>query len=207
MKIRKLVLATVGATVLLGSLVSASASARSFSVDNQSIRAAFSNVRFVEPRGVAVDCHVTLEGSLHSRTIAKTLGTLIGYITRATLGPCETGASTILTETLPWNIRYSGFEGILPEIRSVILHVVNASFKVRFPPTGPTCLARSEANEPVIGRLHFDAAPSNHVRLGFEGRIRTGIECLGVRGELLSETTSPYVVLLGTSTPISVTLI
>lgn len=206
MKLRKLLLVAMGAAAVLGSLVSVTASARSFSVDNQSIRAGFSNVRFTSPGGEAVDCHITLEGSLHSRTVGKVLGSLIGSITRAALGSCETGMFTILTETLPWNVRYSGFEGRLPEITSVIFHIVNAGLRFALP-AGPTCLFRTEANEPLIGRLHFDSGASHHVRVGFSGRARTGIECLGVRIELASEATSPYVVLLGTATAISITLI
>jgi hypothetical protein len=206
MKIRKLVLAAVGASVLLGSLVSASASGRSFSVDNQNLRAAFREVIFREGGSASTKCQLTLEGSLHARTIAKVLGSLIGYITRATLGPCVTGTATILTATLPWHVKYSGFQGTLPEITSVIVHTIGAGFQARLS-NGITCLARTETNEPGIGRLHFDAQPSHHVRMGIEGRIRT--TCLGISGTLSTEAApnSSYVVGLGTSTPISVTLI
>ena len=97
MKLCKLLLAAVGATVLLGSLVS-SASARAFSVDNSNIRAAFREVRFHFPEATVI-CQVTLEGSLHSMTIAKTIGSLIGYITRATLGPCQAGTATTTSKS------------------------------------------------------------------------------------------------------------
>lgn len=206
MNIRKVLLTAGAVSVLLGLLVVSSASGRGFAVDNQSIRAAFSEVIFREPGGASTNCHVTLEGSLHSSTIAKVLGTLIGSVTRATLGRCEVGTATILTEALPWNIRYSGFQGRLPEITSLIVHVPGFAVRSRLS-NGITCLSTSEANEPVIGRLHFDANPSHHVRVGTSGGIRTGPECLGIRGELSTEQASRYLLLLGTAFPISITLI
>jgi len=208
MKIHKLVLGAVGAMVLLGSLIASSASARVFSADSQSITASFSEVIFREPAfGATANCRVTLEGSLHSATVDKTPGTLIGSITRGIVGQCVgTTGGTILQETLPWNVRYSGFEGPLPEIRSLIIHVIGAAFRARLS-NGITCLARTELNEPGRGRFHFDAAPSNHVRAGIEGAIRTGSECGGFRGTLSTEVTSRYVKRSGTTTAISVTLI
>jgi hypothetical protein len=205
MKIRKLVLAAVGASVMLGSLVASSASARVFSTDTQSIRALFSEVIFREPLGASTNCHLTLEGSLHSVTIDKTPGTLIGNITRAVLGPCNgTQTATVLSETLPWNVRYSGFQGRLPEITSLITHVIGAAFRARLS-NGITCLARTELNEPAIGRFHFDNGGSSHVRVGIEGAIRT--TCIEITGRFSTELASNYVVRSGTSTPISVRLI
>jgi hypothetical protein len=206
MKIHELVLAAVGAAVLLGSLVAPSASARVFSSDSQSIRALFSEVIIKEPLGASASCRLTLEGSLHSSTIDKTPGTLIGSITRTTLGQCATGTETILTETLPWNVRYSGFQGRLPEITSVIVHIVGAAIRLRLS-NGIICLLRSELSEPAIGRFHFDSSGSHHVRIGLEGAIRTGAECGGIRVAPSTEVASRYVVRSGTSTPVSITLI
>ena len=81
MKLSKLLLATIGAAVLLGALVG-SASAGRFSTSSQTWRAAFRTVTF---RGGFGDmkCSVTLEGSLHTRTIAKTAGLLIASMTRS----------------------------------------------------------------------------------------------------------------------------
>jgi hypothetical protein len=200
MKLRKLLLAAVSATVLLSTLGS-SASARNFSLSNQFHRDSFSRVEFHLP-GTTTTCHVTLEGSVHSRTFAKTIGSLIGYITSAILGPCAAGTASILRETLPWHARYSGFEGALPAIRSVILHIIGASWRIR-EGGGINCLARSSAAEPVTERVHVDA--SGHQTAGIAGTIRTGAECLGISGSFASD--SPRVVLLGTSTAISLTLI
>src|SRR6476659_682451 len=128
MKLCKLLLASVAATVLLGALVS-SASARDFEISEQRVRATFRNVEF-HLVGSTGRCEAIVEGSLHSRTMAKVSGSLIGYITRAELGPCASGTVTIHQATLPWRVRYSGFAGTLPEISSMITHVIGASFRV-----------------------------------------------------------------------------
>jgi len=203
MKIGKLLLATVGATVLLGALIS-TASARNFSVSNQSISGMWSSVEFNLPSG-AVRCHVTLEGSLHSRTFAKVLGSLMGYITKAILGPCVSpGTATILTETLPWHVSYSGFRGTLPNIDSIIVHVTGASFRVN---NGrENCLARSEAGRPAIGQFHRNTVSHEITEASISGRLPTGIECLGIQGTFTSD--SGAISLLGTqNVRISVSLI
>jgi hypothetical protein len=180
MKIGKLLLATAGATVLLSALVS-SASAGRLEINTQAIRVSWRTVNFSGPFGTT-RCQVTLEGTLHSRTMVKTIGSLIGYITRAILGPCATGQSTILTETLPWHVRYSGFSGILPEINSIIIHVIGASFRVR--ELSAFCLARTTAARPGIGTLHRDPVTHLITEVSIGGRISTGAECFGAEGGL-----------------------
>ena len=140
MKLWKLLLASVGATVLLGALVS-TASAGRFEVSNQRIRAIFRAVEFHLPESTT-RCELTIEGSLHSRTTVKRLGTLLGYITRADLGACAAGTATIQQLTLPWHVRYSGFSGTLPEISSIITHVIFVGFRVG-ESGGTACLARA----------------------------------------------------------------
>src|SRR5215207_2963869 len=93
MKLFKLLLAVAGATVLLGALVS-TASATRLASSSQTLRAGFARVNFTGPFGTT-ECALTLEGSLHSRTITKTIGSLIGLITRAVLGACVRGSATI----------------------------------------------------------------------------------------------------------------
>jgi hypothetical protein len=192
MKTCKLFLAAVGATMLLGMLVS-SASARNLSVSNQSIRASFSSVEFHAPFGTT-RCHVTLEGSLHSRTMTKLAGSLMGYITSAILGTCPVGTATILRETLPWHVRFSGFNGNLPNITSLITHVVGASWRVR-EPGGITCHARSTAAQPAIGTYHRNTITHRLEEVDIRGTIRTGAECFGAEGTFRSE--SARVSLLG----------
>jgi len=204
MRLVKLLLAAAGTTVLLGALVS-SASARNLSISNQSVSAMWSSVRFTGPFGGAADCHLTLEGSLHSRTSAKVIGSLVGYITRAILGRCEAGTATILQESLPWHDRYSGFLGTLPNITSLILHAVGMSFRIRTP-EGVICHVLNTAAEPVAGTFHRSTATHEITEVGISGRIRTGAECLGAEGTLSS--VSGALSLLGTpNTRISVSLI
>jgi hypothetical protein len=202
MKSCKLLFAAAGATVLLGLLVS-SASARNLSVSNQSIRSTWSAVSFSSVGFFEVRCHLTLEGSLHSRTFSKSIGSLIGYITSAILGPCENGTATILRETLPWHVRYSGFEGTLPEIRSIIVHVTGAAFRISS--SLLTCLTLTSGAEPAIVRFHRNPTTHSITEVGIEGRIRTGMGCSGAVGTLSS--TSGTVSLLGSITAIEVSLI
>jgi len=202
MKICKLLLATVGASVLLGALVS-TATARNFSISNQNISAMWRSVEFSLPSG-AIRCQVTIEGSFHTRTIQKVAGSLIGYITRAILGPCAAGTATILTSTLPWHGRYSGFEGSLPLIRSTTLHIIGAAFRASN--GSENCLATSTAARPAIAISHRNTATHEVTEVGVNGRLATGIECLGIEGTMSSD--SGAVSLLGTSSVrISVTLI
>jgi hypothetical protein len=190
MKICKLLLAAAGTTVLLGALVS-SASARNFSISNQNIRASFREVNFRGAFG-ETRCQVTLEGSLHSITMEKSIGRLMGYITSAVLGPCAVGTATIHRETLPWHVRYSGFEGPLPNITSLRTHVIGASWSVR-EPGGFTCSARSSAAEPATGTYHRNTATHRLEEVGIGGTIRT--TCFGASGSFTSD--SARVSLLG----------
>jgi len=204
MKKSKLLLAATGATVLLGALVS-SASARNLSTSTQSISAMWSSVTFSGAFGTS-DCHLTLEGSMHSRTMQKSSGSLVGYITRAILGGCPQGTATILQETLPWHMRYSGFEGALPNIRSFILHTIGVSFRIR-EGGGFSCHIVTTAAQPGIATTHRSTATQELTEVGVSGRIRTtGEECLGLEGTFLS--VSGAISVLGTSsTRISISLI
>jgi len=123
----KLILAGLGATLLMAFAIN-TAAARTFSVDNQTFRGTFNNLRF-EASGLNDTCRVTLEGSLHARTIEKTPGSLVGYITRVITGQCSL-ATTVLTSTLPWHISYEGFSGRLPEITLIILRAANTKFRI-----------------------------------------------------------------------------
>src|SRR5438270_3751470 len=114
MKLCKLLLAVVGATVLLGALVGTASAAR-LSNSSTTFRATWTSAEFSGGFGTP-RCSLTLEGSLHSATIVKTRGSLVGYITRASVGPCVNGSATVLTATLPWHVQYDSFTGTLPSI-------------------------------------------------------------------------------------------
>jgi len=198
MKLFKLVVATAGATVLLGALVG-SASARSFSITSQFFRSTFRSLEF---NGLfPMTCQVTLEGSLHARTIAKVLGRLIGYITSAVLGPCQTGTATILRETLPWHVRYLSFSGTLPNITLLRVNVIGYSFRIK-EPGGITCLARSTPERPAIGNFNRDTATRALTTATIGGTIPT---TCGAEGEFTSD--NGTVTSLNSTTRITVTLI
>lgn len=109
---RKTVLAFPAALVLLFALASA-ASARSYSSSSQTFRQTWSAVTFRSGEMEMGRCALTLEGSFHSRTIAKVANSLIGYLNRQT-STCT--RATIMGETLPWHARYESFTGTLPNI-------------------------------------------------------------------------------------------
>jgi hypothetical protein len=147
----KLILAGLGATLLMGFAVS-TAAARNFSVSSQNFRGTFNNLRF-EAIGITDTCRVTIEGSLHTRTIAKVAGSLIGYITRVTIGQCSQG-TTVLTATLPWHISYEGFSGRLPAITLLILRAAETRFRIA------NCLALGDfrfriSRDPVSGHIYL----------------------------------------------------
>jgi hypothetical protein len=172
-------------SVLVLSVVPASVgSARNFSTSDRFFLATFPNAEFLASFDT-IRCNLTLEGTLHSRSFAKVVGSLIGYMTRAVATTvCASGSLTILTETLPWHMRYSGFEGTLPRIRRVFTHITGMAFRIR-EPFGITCLARSESGEPAI--MRFIREESGVLQLAFlEGRISTGMECGGVQVTLFS---------------------
>ena len=110
-------IATLTATILLAA--ANTATARSLSFNTQNIRATWSSLEF---QGlVTVRCRLTLEGSFHTRTIAKVARSLIGAITRATIDEanCTNGQGRVRAETLPWHLTYEGFAGTLPNISAV----------------------------------------------------------------------------------------
>jgi len=176
MKFSKLILAIVGATVLLGALVS-SASARNFSVSENRNTALWTNMEFAGGIGGPVRCEVRLSGSFHSRTSTKTPNTLLGYITEGTVLRCERGTATIRQESLPWHRRFRNFDGALPNITSQSENVVGAEWTVR-EPFGITCTVRRESSSTIgtyrvgAGRAISEASVSGESRCGeFIGRL------------------------------------
>ena len=190
MRIFKLLLAAMGTTVVLGVLV-VSASAREISYESQTFRFAFREVNF-SAAGRTTRCQLTLEGSLHARNVPKTAGSLLGFITAATAGPCTSGSFTVLRETLPWHYRISGFEGNLPAITSIIWHATNVSLRIR-EAGGLGCLIRSTTAQPLANRTHINPVTSSAIGVSQIGTIRTGGECFGVAGEITSDSPVPTV--------------
>ncbi|MGN6189504.1 MAG: hypothetical protein ACTHOE_11430 [Conexibacter sp.] len=120
----------VGAIAILAMAVGV-ASGRNFSLSNQTFRATFAEFRVVGVE-ISVTCRVTLEGSFHSRTIAKVREALIGAITAATAAhPCAGGEAFFFNgverepNTLPWHLQYDSFEGTLPSAISGVTLVLS----------------------------------------------------------------------------------
>jgi hypothetical protein len=149
MKLGKLLLAVVGVTVLLGALVS-SASASRLSASEGRLRAIWTRMGITGGFGT-INCELTLEGSLHSRSIAKTSGTLIGYITGAAIrNTCGNFQLTVLRETLPWHVTYRSFAGTLPNISGFSTSISGFAMRLRETAFGASCLLLSSAERPVL---------------------------------------------------------
>lgn len=167
MKTCKLLLAAIAATLLLGALAT-SASARSLSSSSQTLRETFSVVEFRGSGGTTTRCPITLESSFHSRTFAKTANSLVGYVTRATLGVCT---ATVLAATLPWHIQYTAFTGVLPRITGMRTRIVGFSLQTAEPLLSP-CLIASTTAEPLIDAYSRETATETLTTSQVAGSIR-----------------------------------
>jgi hypothetical protein len=154
--------AMAAATLLLGSL-GANASARSLSSHEQSVRVTWSSIEFAGG-GATARCRLTLEGSFHTRTLAKVERSLVGAVSRAIVAhPCTNGEAWADngTETeplgtapnkLPFHITYQSFTGTLPAIQAVNLLLSRVSFVIRVTVLGLTCQGRyGRAEDNIIG--------------------------------------------------------
>ena len=155
MFIRRMLLIALCLALVI-SVMAGSAAAGRFSVDDQDFRIVWTEVSFVPDFVDPVRCGLTIIGSMHSRTITKTDGLLVGHVTSArtsfpTCTPREEGA-TALAFTLPWHVTYAVFTGTLPAITGVKLEILGASFDIfTIEDEGirtALCLARTEASEP-----------------------------------------------------------
>jgi hypothetical protein len=159
-KRHKILLAGLAATAVLGALV-ATASATRVATSNQFFRTTWSALEFIGSGGVVrIRCPVTIEGSYHSRTIAKVAEALIGYVTRAAVGVCTGGTFTLLASALPWHVRYNGFSGTLPAITVVHLRFVGFSLLINFNEVfglRSSCLYQSTAASPMRASVNVGA--------------------------------------------------
>jgi len=197
MKFSKLLLAVVGATVLLGALVS-SASARNLSSSEQIGTTLWRSMRFAGGFET-VDCEVRLSGSFHTRTITKTVGSLIGYITEGTILRCSRGSATINRGSLPWHRRYLEFTGTLPNITGQSETVLGSEFTIREPIFGVTCTVRRETSR-TIGTYTISGGVTT------SARVSGTSPCGSFTGTLSGLETNVTTTLTGT-TRITVTLI
>lgn len=178
MKLGKVILVVVGATVLLAALVS-TASAGRLSTSSTALNATWTRFGFRGGLGTA-DCEVILNGSFHERTISKTNGTLSGFITAGNINRCARGGATVLRETLPWHVQYDSFTGALPTIVSIRARIIGVAFRVREPTFAIECLSRSTAEEPGLITFNRDTATGAVRSASAGGSIRCG----GITGTL-----------------------
>lgn len=141
-------------------LVTGAAHGGNLSFSNQTIRATWPTFTATPQGGVPViRCPVTMEGTLHSRTFMKSLGSLIGHITRAVMGrPCVGGTGWIyngtevnevlrftLANSLPWPVYYEGFTGVLPDITGINVAITRSQllYRATFFTITELCIYRS----------------------------------------------------------------
>jgi hypothetical protein len=153
----RLLLTGLAATAILAAAVG-TASAQRFSVSNQQIRVVWRSLELSNSiTANTVRCAVTIEGSFHSRTIAKVRELLIGYLTKGNVqnNQCTGGRATILGETLPWHITYQRFRGTLPRIEEILLNLIRSGFDIEIPGVN-NCRAISSLANPIraIGNLN-----------------------------------------------------
>jgi hypothetical protein len=157
----KLGLTALLAAFLLSSALS-TASARTLSNSNIFWRAEWASLEFVG--GGTVRCRVTLEGSFHSRTIAKVARALVGAVSRVIVAhPCTGGegwadngseAEPLGTapNRLPFHLTYESFTGTLPNITAINLLLSRVSFVIRATVLGLTCQGRyGRAEDNITG--------------------------------------------------------
>jgi len=152
----KLILATLAAAALLATGVSG-ATARNLSVNERNFELIWSEalgspktkIEFIaSAAGVNVQCRLTLLGRWNERTIKKETASDQGTLNHGEIESCTGGTASLKTETMPWGIRYAGFEGTLPRIRSTIDAIIRIGFRVR-EPGGLECEDATEVNHPA----------------------------------------------------------
>lgn len=181
-----------------------SASARILEISNQGIREVIENFT-IRGGGLTIVCPITLEGSFHSRTLAKTAGLLVGFITRAAFRtPCEGLTIRPLTETLPWHIQYRSFSGTLPLIERVRFSIVGFAFLINL--LGTSCLYRTTAEAPLgTGFLLEEEGTIRRINIEELVRIRlsSGIACPSE----MTASGEGRLTLLGNNEPVRIVLI
>lgn len=154
-------LAALAAALTLAVAVE-SASANRLSYSSQAFKIIWTSLTFSESGGnFPISCPVTLEGSFHSRTMAKVRDALVAFISRAVVNnpACTEGQATILSASLPWHVTYQGFSGSLPSMTGVRHYLIGAAFQVE-PGLGISCLARSTTTSPAAGDATREAGGS-----------------------------------------------
>jgi hypothetical protein len=202
-----LLLAGAIATFLLALAVT-EASANRLSVSNRNFRIVWLPADFGNTGvgNINIECDVTMEGSFHSATIAKTSGALVGFISRGTIANCINGRAEFIQTTLPWHVRYGGFEGTLPNISGVTLNIVGLG--VTLEREGVTCTTHTTAAQPLVGIARTGAGGAVNSFRGDETRTfplsREGLCLFAGEGKFSG---SGSFKVLGTTQTVSIRLI
>jgi hypothetical protein len=216
----KLILSGLVASLLLAVAVT-TASATRLSVSNQNIRATWTSLEKVAEGVTTIRCQMTLEGSFHTRTIAKVSRSLIGAITKAAVKQetCTNGSVSVFNgvdryngtttpNTLPWHLTYDSFTGTLPSITAV--NLLFSRYRFGLTVAGLCTGQYGSATDNIVLAATRDASGaitglSPRAGANFLTLIRrdAGLAC--PEREAISGTGS--LTLLGTTTRITITLI
>lgn len=99
---------------------------------------------------IEATCAVTLNGTFHAATFAKVSGALLAPVVPGSiLASCSGAAATLLTETLPWHLRYGSFSGTLPNMSAIAFELVGLRYLWREPALGLRCLYGGTTSAPV----------------------------------------------------------
>lgn len=151
-------LSLIVAAAILASIAQTAAASR-FGFNTGSHRVTWSSLEFGNTLNeTVVRCKVTLEGSFHSLTVAKTTGLLIGYITRFTKNACTNGDISDLFErtALPWHRVYLTYFGSLPNFISDFVNWLRG-VRIDITAGGITCTLATETENPASLRYAIES--------------------------------------------------
>jgi len=174
LNVGKALIAVTTVSVAMSMLVG-TATANRLAASTQALTATWTAITFTDSFGGNFSCPLTLAGSLHSRTITKVAGALIGFINRASFGTCNPGSATVLQATLPWHVRYLGFSGTLPNIGEMFTNVIGAAFRL-VSTTGVPCLFTSSAVQPLVVAFRRGVGGAVTSK-GLNGRLTSNEAC------------------------------
>ncbi len=181
------------------------ASARNLSWSSQTFRMTWTRLDFTTDV-LTGSCPVTLEGSFHSRTLAKVAGTLVGAITaaRAKEESCVNGRAHL--KNLPWHLTYERFTGTLPNISGVVLLLGRFRFEVIVP--GVCTGDYGEAADNLTARANRDAGGTvTGIEFPAGSNFAHLVTSLGVCTSSLSLDGDGTMTVLNSSARLTVTLI
>jgi hypothetical protein len=175
----KIIVGGLTVAIALAAVVS-TAAARRIELSEQRFLILFVELTF-EAGNFTFICPINLEGSFHSRVFSKISGQLVGSVTEATAHACSgssfiwmlngvertpQGATT--PNTLPWQVSFIGFNGVLPRIREIELSVTNGSFGLEF---DGLCLYKATSREWIGLEVHLEEGRAVRVRWSETRRI------------------------------------